>query len=75
VERQQRYLSYLVRLWQTSDGGKQIWRASLESPATGERKGFGSLQELFEFLEEQTQGQMDLPGPSGRRSNEPDNSA
>ena len=75
MERQQRYLSYLLRLWQTGDGGKQIWRASLESPGTGERKGFASLKELFEFLEEQTRGRMGLPDPSGQRSNELDDSA
>jgi hypothetical protein len=51
---QQRYLSYLLRLWQTSDGGKQVWRASLESPGTGERQGFASLEDLFEFLQAQT---------------------
>jgi hypothetical protein len=51
---QQCYLSYLLRLWQTSDGGKQVWRASLESPGTGERQGFASLEDLFEFLQIQT---------------------
>ena len=45
-----RYLSYLLRLWQTSDRGKQVWRASLESPGTGERRGFASLEDMFEFL-------------------------
>lgn len=54
---QQRYLSYLLRLWQTSDEGKQIWRASLESPGTGERRGFASLKELFDFLA----AQVELP--------------
>jgi len=49
-----RYLSYLLRLWQTSDGKKQIWRASLESPGTGERRGFASLKDLFGFLQAQT---------------------
>lgn len=67
MEGQQRYLSYLVRLWQTGDSGRQIWRASLESPGSGERQGFASLKELFEFLERQT---LDLPclsDPSGLR--------
>ena len=54
---QQRYLSYLLRLWQTSDGEKQIWRASLESPGTGERLGFASLADLFDFLLTQTESQ------------------
>jgi hypothetical protein len=35
-------------------GRKAIWRASLESTRTGERKGFASLDELFDFLREQT---------------------
>jgi hypothetical protein len=49
----QRYLSYLVRLWRTSSNGEQIWRASVESPGSGRRQGFSSLQELFSFLEAQ----------------------
>jgi hypothetical protein len=52
---QRRYLSYLLRLWQTSDRGKQVWRASLESPGTGERQGFASLEDLFNFLQAQTE--------------------
>lgn len=50
---QKRYLSYLLRLWQTSDDGEQVLRASLESPGTGERLGFASLEAVFEFLEAQ----------------------
>jgi hypothetical protein len=49
-----RYLSYLLRLWQESDGDAAIWRASLESPQTGERRGFANLASLVAFLEEQT---------------------
>jgi hypothetical protein len=52
--REQRYRSYLLRLWQTSDGRKQVWRASLESPGGGERRGFAGLRDLFGFLEAQT---------------------
>ncbi|MBN1219857.1 MAG: hypothetical protein JXM69_13090 [Anaerolineae bacterium] len=48
---QQRYLSYLLRLWQTDN--KPTWRASLES-LTGERQGFASLEELFDYLKTQT---------------------
>lgn len=52
-EKQVQYLSYLLRLWQ--DGGDDCqWRSSLQSPQTGERLGFTSLEELFEFLREQT---------------------
>jgi hypothetical protein len=45
------YLSYLLRLWRVSGEEKAVWRASLESPHTGERKGFAGLADLFTFLE------------------------
>jgi hypothetical protein len=35
------YVSYLLRLWR-ENGEKTIWRASLESSHTGERKGFAT---------------------------------
>ena len=55
MTRQQRsYISYLLRLWQAKSGGKRVWRASLESPNTGQRKGFASLMDLFTFLEQET---------------------
>lgn len=47
------YLSYLLRLWRIR-GETAAWRGSLESPLTGARLGFGSLDELFAFLREQT---------------------
>jgi hypothetical protein len=50
---QGRYLSYLLRLWETKSGGEGVWRASLEDPHTGERKGFASLTSLFTFLEQE----------------------
>jgi hypothetical protein len=59
------YLSYLLCLWRVSGDGephnvgrKAIWRASLESTRTGERRGFASLDELFDFLQEQTGGRV-----------------
>jgi hypothetical protein len=48
------YLAYLLRLWRVNDDGKPVWRASLESPHTGERRGFANLELLFAFLEEKT---------------------
>ena len=48
------YLSYLLRLWRVSGEEKAIWRASLESPHTGERWGFANLADLFTFLEKET---------------------
>jgi hypothetical protein len=49
-----RYLAYMLRLWQVGSDEELAWRASLESPRTGERRGFASLEALFKFLEEQT---------------------
>lgn len=45
------YLSYLLRLWETSDGEKEVWRASVERPGTGERQSFTDVQALLEFLQ------------------------
>ena len=44
------YLSYLLRLWRVSKAEKACWRASLQSPQTGELQGFSDLDELFDFL-------------------------
>jgi hypothetical protein len=49
-----RYLSYLLRLWQTSDGTSQVWRASLESSDSRKRYSFADLRQLMAFLEHQT---------------------
>ena len=51
------YIAYLLRLWR-ADGtaGKEVfdtWRASLESPQTGERIGFGAVEELFAYLRQE----------------------
>ena len=54
---QQRYFAYMLRLWQVSSDRDPIWRASVESPHSGERHGFTNLERLFAFLEEQTGGQ------------------
>jgi hypothetical protein len=47
---ERRYISYLLRLWQTSDGTTSIWRASLEDPRSGKRRGFAGLEQLCAFL-------------------------
>jgi hypothetical protein len=59
MSNRQRYLSYLLRLWQTSDDGEQIWRASLETPGTGERQGFASIEDLIRFLRDRTEAQSE----------------
>ena len=49
-----RYISYMIRLWQVKAGRGWNWRASLESPGSGERRAFSSLDHLIAFLREQT---------------------
>ena len=49
-DERERYISYLLRLWQTTSGDKVVWRASLENSQTGERHGFASLDALLCFL-------------------------
>jgi hypothetical protein len=46
------YRSYLLRLWRGNRSGGTGWRASLEDPHSGERIGFGNLEQLFAFLME-----------------------
>ena len=59
------YVAYLLRLWEAQEGGSAVWRASLESPQTGERRGFASLADLFTFLEyEVCQAAQGQPSPS-----------
>lgn len=55
MTKHQRYLSYLLRMWQTSDGEKDVWQASVQSPGSEERHGFASLEELVDFLQAQAQ--------------------
>jgi hypothetical protein len=59
-----RYQAYLLRLWRAQSRGKWQWRVTIESPGTGERHGFGTLAELFTFLNDQTR-QGTLPGGTG----------
>jgi hypothetical protein len=48
------YFSYLLRLWRARGRGTPAWRASLQSPQTGERVSFATLDDLYTFLREQT---------------------
>ncbi len=54
-----RYLAFMLRLWQVRDNDEFAWRASLEDPHTGERRGFASLEMLVAFLREQTRADDD----------------
>ncbi len=57
------YLAYLIRLRRSSESAP--WRVIIESPHTGERRGFATLGQFVEFLEERT-------GESLRGSHSPD---
>jgi hypothetical protein len=47
--RESEYHAFLLRLWR--DHAQQSWRASLQSTTTGERFHFGTLDELFAYLD------------------------
>jgi hypothetical protein len=59
LSKERPYLSYLLRLWRTGTGETWTWRASLEDARTGERQGFASLNLLFAFLENETEGTVE----------------
>ncbi len=59
ADEQPRYIAYLLRLWQTRNDGRLVWLASLGDPHTGERRGFGSVQQLIAFLQDQTDAHAD----------------
>jgi hypothetical protein len=60
------YQAYLLRLWRVPYQGKWQWRASLESPRSGEHQVFGSLEQLFAYLSERCDCQVpDKPGAPG----------
>ena len=71
------YQAYVLRLWPARSGGQTTWRAMLEDVRTGERRGFGSLEELFAFLAAQTDaastagaGNRDFPAEPDPRTRE-----
>jgi hypothetical protein len=51
------YVAYLLRLWREKGGGTTQWRASLQDPHSGERVGFADLEELFDYLRQETRHQ------------------
>ena len=66
-KKQPNYISYLLRVWRANGNGEIAWRASLESPHTGERTGFANLDELFVFLRQQIDEGQNLE--AGREEN------
>lgn len=55
---QPNYHAYLLRLWRAERNhtGAANWRASLEDPHTGLRLGFATLEQLFAYLIEVSEG-------------------
>ncbi len=53
-KKQADYLAYQLRLWRTRGEERAMWRASLKSAQTRERRSFASLDDLFDFLRQQT---------------------
>ena len=60
--KEQRYLSYLLRLWQVKTSSGLVWRASLESSRTGHKQGFADLDALYAFLRQQIEMASDSSG-------------
>jgi len=48
--------SCYLRLWRVETEDRPAWRSSVESPHTGEKQGFSSLEALYAFLAEKTGG-------------------
>ncbi len=48
------YQAYLLRLWRVRYQGQWQWRASIDSPNTGERRSFADLAAFVTFLNDTT---------------------
>ena len=59
VSEQTGYRSYLLRLWRVGSADVPSWRASLEDARTHQRLNFASLEQLYAFLSDQTDGAPD----------------
>jgi hypothetical protein len=59
------YVAYLLRLWRERSDELTRWRASLQDPHSGERVGFASLEELFDFLHRQVVAATDVDEEQG----------
>jgi hypothetical protein len=72
IEKEAHYLAYLLRLWRDTDS-ENVWRVSIESPHTGECRGFAGLEELLAFLCERTsmpRGEVETGLNGGERGDE-----
>lgn len=65
-EKNERRLSYLLRLWRTEAPEQADWQASLEIPGTGKRIGFANLEQLFAYLMDLTEADCGKQGAEDR---------
>ena len=54
MDENRHYFSYLLRVWLEGDSDPPHWHASLEDTHSNERRGFASLEALWEYLHQQT---------------------
>ena len=59
--RASRYHAYLLRFWEepSKHSKTRIWRFSLESPQTGSRQGYASLEALVKALQTELLSEAD----------------
>lgn len=63
------YQTYLLRLWRARYEGRWQWRVSIESPRTGERQCFASMEAFFAYLSDRCEDEN--PGPRRPRFSVP----
>ena len=69
AEKTREHLAYMLRIWSVRDDRKVLWRASLQNAQTSERRGFASLEDLFEYLRSQATAMAEAKAP-GKKEND-----
>ena len=70
MKRETTYTSFLVRLWRAPAADRH-WLAQVEHIPGGEKRYFGSLEELFTFIRAATEALTDDEGPPSASSPDP----
>jgi len=70
-DRRLRHQSYVLRLWEVRTAGERAWRASLQSPGSGERHAFADPQSLFRFLQQTMEAPMEPHPPRSLSNGQP----
>jgi hypothetical protein len=65
IEGASHYFSFLLRLWQVHTEGENALRILLENVQTGEMRGFASLGELFAYLDQVIEQDIEISGEVG----------